>query len=126
MNTLEAQRELVADLLREAGQRNVTSYLADRLVPPASIVTAGSPWIEAGDTYGTHKVRWVVTVSVPAGGNRKQTDDLEGLVMSAAVALADDFGLERVGEPYELRANSAGYLAADLTITTTDRLTTGE
>lgn len=125
MNALTAQRQLAAELMRGAGYTAHDS-LTDRLTVPAVIVTAGAPWITRGERFGTHLVRWRITCVVAQSSRPLQQTELDGYAVDAATALADDFAVESIGEPYQLTAGTGTYTAVDVTVTITDTITTGE
>lgn len=124
-NTLTGAREQLATLLT-AGGLKALDHLPNRFTPPVALVTAGSPWVSNGETFGTFELRYTVTLVAPPSVNDVTTDALDALVADALVALheAPDWGVDRVDEPHMLVANGAEYLAASLSVVTTTAIET--
>lgn len=114
--SLAALRSEVAQTLTDASLK-AFDHLPGRLVPPAAVVAAGSPYITPGDTYGTFVARWDVVIVVPAGDNEVRTTDLDDALELALSALWGRYAIEEVSAPYALEANGATYPAVRLTVT---------
>lgn len=101
----------------------VTDHVPERLTPPTLMVVHGSPFIESGDTFGTHLVRFEVWAVSKLSANARMTDDLDALVESAIGALiGDGWQIENVAQPFAYSVNNASYLASTITVTTTTNL----
>lgn len=114
--SLAALRSEVAQTLTDASL-TAHDHLPGRLVPPAAVVAAGSPYIASGDTYGTFLARWDVVIVVPSGDNEQRTDDLDDALETALAALSPRYSIEEVSAPYALEANGAVYPAIRITVT---------
>lgn len=121
MNLHQLRADLLAALDHIEG---LTGYdhVPARVTLPAAIITAGLPYLAAGDTYGSYEVRHTVSLVTPQGANQAITQALDDLIEDAVVALADQgHAVPEVGPGYVYESNNGQYLAVDLTVTTTTR-----
>jgi len=118
MSVLSDFKASVTTALRAAG---VTSFefLPERINPPAAVVLPGSPYVEAGDVYGTHKVNATVSLVAGNGTNDTATAALDNLIGTAVLALWDVADVTEVSDLYAYNANGAQYLAVDISISDT-------
>jgi len=122
MSTLGGLRTVILDALDSL---DVQSYdhVPPRLVPPAVVVIPGSPYLEAGDVFGTWTIRHTVAVVAGRGTNERVTEDVDELITRAVCALTEaSIGVEQVSTLYSYEANGGQFLAADITTITTDYL----
>jgi hypothetical protein len=114
--------ETRAELLSALAPAGVTVYdhEPERFTPPTAIVVHGSPFIEAGDSFGAKLVRFEVWVVSALGANARMTTELDTLIDATSDALAaDGWALERVAQPFSYSVNGALYLASTLYVSTT-------
>ncbi len=117
MNTLAAQRGRLETALA-AGELTVLDHLPERLVPPVAIIAAGSPYLEAGEQFGSWRVRFTVVLVCAQGTNDTATKQLDEIVTAATVAL-DGWGIERVDQPTMLAHGNAHFLSTTVDVVTT-------
>lgn len=123
MSVLGNKREAIAATL--AADIGVTgfNYIPARIVPPCVMVAQGSPYVESGDVYGTFKTRFSIDVVSATAANDVTTEALDLMIEDALVSLVNQgINIENVAQPYALNTNNATYLAATITINTTERL----
>jgi len=117
MSTLSVLRTELADVLAALGV-NVYSHLPGRAALPSAIVLAGSPYVEAGETFGTHNVRLEVWLSVDRGDNHSESTSVDALTESAVVALlGDGWTVESVSQPFQFEINNGAALTTAITVT---------
>lgn len=108
VTTLQALRNDLAQSLTDLGVP-AYDYLPERLNPPAAIVTAGDPYVEQGMTYCTFKVSLQIHLLAGTQVNKKATDALDDLILTALQA-TDGWDIEAVAEPSTFTTNNAEYL----------------
>lgn len=97
--------------------------MPDRIVPPAVVVQAGSPYLGAGSVFGTFLARWEVLVVGAVGANEKAQDALDEAAENAVVELVNaGYTVESVSQPYALSANNAQYPTIEIQFTKEIRL----
>lgn len=121
-NTLKSVRQEIGIQLSAVG---VTTYewIPPRVVTPAAIVEAGSPYMEQGDTFSDFLVRMNVVLLAANATNEVATAEVDELICSAIDAL-DTFDIEQVNQPEAFEINGAQYLGARLSIVTQKDLQT--
>ena len=87
MSTLTAHRALLTGVLTAAGI-NAVGYLQERPNPPVAIVTAGSPYLAPGPSFGTFTAAYSVLLITRTAVNEVSTTELDNLIATAVVALA--------------------------------------
>jgi hypothetical protein len=113
-----AKQEVAAALI--AGGIIAKDYIPERIQPPMAVLAAGNPFIEKGQTQTFTDVEMRLDISLIAQNatNVKSTEELEGLIVDALLALKGvNWEIESVSQPFGLEANNALYLAATLTVT---------
>lgn len=119
--SLHAERERLTTALEDAGL-TVYDHVPERLVPPAVIVTPGSPYLASGDVYGTFRVALTASVVAATATNATATQALDNLVETAVVAaVSEGFDLENASTFYAFTSGTASYLAADISLADTIR-----
>jgi len=116
MSVLTDFRTSITSALKGAGVQ-AFEFLPERINPPAAVVLPGSPYVEAGDTFGTHKVTFTVSLIAGNGTNDAATAALDGLIQTAVLALWDVADTTEASGLYAYSSNGAQYLAVDLTVT---------
>jgi hypothetical protein len=113
----------IADVLVTETDYPASSFIPGRIVPPLYLVSAGSPYVEAGNTYGTFKVRLNIDVISATAANDVSTDALDLMVEDALVTLVNaGCGIENVQQPFQLDTNNAQYLSTTITVNKTVNL----
>jgi hypothetical protein len=121
-NTLKSVRQEIGFQLSAAG---VTTYewIPPRVVTPAAIVEAGSPYMEQGETFTDFLVRMNIVLLAANATNEVATAELDELICVAIDAL-DTFDIEQVNQPEAFEINGAQYLGARLNLVTQKDLQT--
>ena len=119
MSVLGTERDAIADAL--VGNWTRHTFVPDRVVPPAAIITPAEPYLEHRDTdpFGTLTVQFEVWLVAAQGTNAVVTDHLDTEIERQIDALTvAGFSVERVGEPFMYAVQGANYLTVVLTVTT--------
>lgn len=121
-NTLKSVRQEIAVQLSAAG---VSSYewIPSRVVTPAAIVEAGSPYMEQGETFADFLVRMNIVLLAATATNDVATSELDALICTTIDAL-DTFDIERVNQPEAFEINGAQYLGVRINLMTNQDLQT--
>lgn len=116
MNTLAVLRQdLTASLV--TGDLRVVDHLPERIVPPLALLAAGSPYVEAGDTYGSYTVRFTVVLVASQATNQVATTELDEAVTAALVALDNgNWAIERVDQPTMMQSSNTHYLSTTIDV----------
>ena len=123
MSTLQAAREAVATLIQDEIEIQAHPFMPSRIVPPAMIVLPGSPYLSAGDTFGSFELRLEVVLVSAAKVNETAANTLDGLIDDTVVGLTNaNISVVEVSEPWALASSNAEYLAATITTTQAIRL----
>ena len=94
----------------------VMEYVPERIVPPIVIVNNASPYLVVSDLANEYILRLDLVCVAATAVNRQaqeQIDETLALVLGALPRYATMTGVQ---EPYELQANNATYLAANISI----------
>lgn len=92
-------------------------YMPERIVPPMAMLTAGSPFISAGNTFGSFNIVMNIELVVPTGTNEVETQSLDKMIEDVIVILANkDINIYQVDQPQMLSANNATYMMATATL----------
>ncbi|MBB1482496.1 hypothetical protein H5392_01315 [Tessaracoccus sp. MC1865] len=116
MNTMRSLRASIKTALGDAGLP-VEDHLPERISPPLVMLAAGSPYVEAGDTYGSFNIRFTVVLVAAQGPNEVATSALDEHVTAALVAL-DNRGIavERVDQPTMLAHGNTHFLSTTIDV----------
>ena len=116
MNTLAVLRQdLTASLV--TGDLRVVDHLPERIVPPLALLAAGSPYVEAGDTFGSYVVRFTVVLVASQATNQVATTELDEAVTAALVALDNgNWAIERVDQPTMMQSSNTHYLSTTIDV----------
>lgn len=120
---MSALNDLRAELVEALQGLDLTLYthIPGRMSLPGAFVMAGSPYIEAGQTFGTRTVRFSVVLAVQTGDNQSETSALDDLIEGAQAALeAADWLVESVSQPYAMAFNNSEGLVTEITVTASD------
>lgn len=111
MTTLLELRDSICKIVEVEGVLSASPYLPEELDPPHVQVTAGDPYIEAGDVYGTDHVTHEVHVIVENfAGVGEQAKKLDVLVNNTAVKLVQNgITVNRVSQPTPVDINGSLY-----------------
>jgi hypothetical protein len=120
---ISAGRTALLDVLTAAGIR-ASSVVPERVTPPLSVIQPASDWVTGGDTYGTYRLGFEVTVIVQTAANAKVSQTLDDAVdaVLTAVSGAQGFYVGTVGAPSILSVQNAEFLSATLTVYQNTRL----
>ena len=120
---ISAGRTALLDVLTAAGIR-ASSVVPERVTPPLSVIQPASDWVTGGDTYGTYRLGFEVTVIVQTAANAKVSQTLDDAIdaVLTAVSGAQGFYVGTVGAPSILSVQNAEFLSATLTVYQNTRL----
>lgn len=120
---ISAGRTALLDVLTAAGIR-ASSVVPERVTPPLSVIQPASDWVTGGDTYGTYRLGFEVTVIVQTAANAKVSQTLDDAIdtVLTAVSGAQGFYVGSVGAPSILSVQNAEFLSATLTVYQNTRL----
>lgn len=117
MGALLTLRTELAELLAPL-DLNTYTHLPGRAALPSAIVLAGSPYVESGQVFGEHFVRFEVHLSTAKGDNQSETTALDALVESAIPLLVQDgWTVESLTQPFEFDINNGAALTVAITVT---------
>lgn len=116
----DLRAELVAAL---AGIDGLTGYthIPGRMALPGVFVMAGTPYLEASDTFGERIVRFGVVVAAQTADNNAETESTDTLLEEIVGRLEDEdeWLVESVGQPYATQFNNANALVIEIGVSTT-------
>ncbi|NTW39349.1 MAG: hypothetical protein HGA44_05570 [Cellulomonadaceae bacterium] len=121
MSTLSASRAALGAVLEGTGL-HVYEYVPGRPHPPAAIITPGSPFLDSGDAFGTHRLHLTVSLVAAPGPAEHVTSALDDLICAAVLAVEEAWDVEDVSTYYPFQANGAQYLACDVRVADTIRI----
>lgn len=112
-----AARTALASTLNGAGIRAFAT-VPERVSPPMAVIEPSSDWVVSGDTFGSYRVGFTVTLIVQHAANATVSDALDNLVDSTldAIAGAAGFYTAAVTAPDILAVQNAEYLSTTLTV----------
>lgn len=119
MNVLMEARQDVADVL---GNEGIKAFATDQKSPNSNvvIVEAGAPYVEAGETYGEHTIRFDLAVIGNINTVANCWDKLDALVSDVVLALIKfDLFVESIEQPGILNWGTKAYVATKVTVTGT-------
>lgn len=111
-----AKAEFALDL-QNAGLE-ILDYVPERVVPPVVIMSADSSYLVPESVGSDYRLGLKLTLVAATAVNEQATENLDALIASTVSAIGD-LGyavLKSVQSPYRLQANTAEYLASDLTL----------
>jgi P2-related tail formation protein len=112
-----AARTALTDILTDAGLR-VFAFTPERVTPPVGILVPSSDWVTSGETYGTFRIGFDVTLIVDQAANETMITALDDLVDDTldAIAPAAGFYASQVGAPSLIEISGANYLSTVITV----------
>ena len=110
-------RAALETLLDDAGF-NVSAFVPERITPPIAVIEPAGDWIVSGDTYGTFRVAFDVTLITQTASNAKVTDEIDQQVDDFLNAIADASGFYcgSASAPTYLSVQNADFLSVTLTV----------
>jgi hypothetical protein len=121
-NTLKSVRREISVQLTAAGV-STYEWIPARVITPAAIIEAGSPYMEQGETFTDFLVRMNVVLLATTAANDVATSALDALICTVIDAL-DTFDIEGVNQPETFEINGAPYLGARVNLVTSKDLQT--
>lgn len=119
MSALTDEKNVLAGLLTDVVP--TFAYVPARITPPVAIITSGSPYLQAGDTFGSFLVRWSIDLVMPTQAAEMSSEGLDTLIDDVVVLLVNNkYGVDNVSAPYAMETNNATYLA--VTVSTTKQI----
>lgn len=118
---LRAEREYVRDILAGliGDDGGAYTYLPERTVLPAWLVTPADPFLSAGQTFKTGLLHLTVTYISTQGSNEVEAqavDDAISGAVSTLLAHEVPFRIESGTAPFTVSINGATYLAQSIQI----------
>jgi hypothetical protein len=112
-----AARTALTDILTDAGLR-VFAFTPERVTPPVGILVPSGDWVTSGETYGTFRIGFDVTLIVDQAANETMITALDTLVDNTldAIAPANGFYASQVGAPSLIEISGANYLSTVITV----------
>lgn len=120
MSTLGDLRQELHDALEASADLdlNLYTHLNARAALPSGMVLAGSPYIESGEVFGEHLVRFEIWLSAQKGDNESETDQADNLLEAGMKALQEDgWTVEAVSQPFEFDINNGKAFTTSITVT---------
>jgi hypothetical protein len=116
-NELTASKAEFALDLQTAGL-DVLDYVPERVVPPIIIVSPDGTYITPDSVGKSYLMGLKLTLVASTATNEQSTEELDDLISRVLTALQDlhYVHLTSVQQPYRLQANTAEYLATDITL----------
>jgi hypothetical protein len=112
-----AARTALAGILTSAGLR-VSAFVPDRITPPLAVLEPSGDWVVSGDTFGSFRIGFDVTLIVQTAANETVSDALDDLVDSTldAISSASGFYASQVSAPTLLAVQNAEFLSTTITV----------
>jgi len=97
---------------------DVLDYVPERVVPPIIIVSPDSTYISPDSLGTSYLMSLKLTLVASTATNEQSTEQLDDLIAQTLTALQNMHyvHLSSVQQPYRLQANTAEYLATDITL----------
>jgi putative aminopeptidase FrvX len=110
-------RAALATVLENGGLR-ATEYVPERITPPLAVVQPSGDWVTSGDTFGSFRVGFEVTLIVQTASNQVVSSHLDELVDETLTAISDASGFyaSQVSAPSLLSVQNAEYLSTTITV----------
>lgn len=110
-------RAALAVVLEDGGLRS-TEFVPERITPPLAVIEPAADWVQSGETFGTFRVGFDVTLIVQTASNQVVSSHLDELVDEAlsAIAGATGFYASAVSAPSLLSVQNAEYLSTTITV----------
>lgn len=110
-----AARSALAGILEDAGIRT-SAVVPERITPPLAVISPASDWVQSGDTYGSFRVAFDVTIIVQTAANATVSSNLDDAIDAAiqAITEASGFYVGSVDAPQFI--GTADFLSASMTV----------
>jgi hypothetical protein len=110
-------RTALASILTGAGLR-VFAFTPERAAPPMSILVPSGDWVTSGDTFGSFRVGFDVTLIVAPAANETMITALDDLTDSTLEAISDATGFyaSSVGAPSLIDISGGDCLSTTITV----------
>lgn len=110
-------RTALADTLESAGLR-VSPFVPERITPPLAVLEPSGDWVAGGDTFGSFRVGFDVTLIVQTAANETVSSALDSLVDDtlSAISGAAGFYASAVSAPTLLSVQNAEFLSTTITV----------
>jgi hypothetical protein len=94
---------------------SVLEYVPERITPPIVIINSASPYIQTSE-FGEYTLGLELVLAASTATNKKATEALDQLIEDVLNALKPltYVKLTNVNQPYNLQANNAEYLSANV------------
>jgi hypothetical protein len=102
--------------LTEAGL-NVLEYVPERITPPIVIVNSATPYLETAE-FGEWNLGLELVLVSSTGTNKTASQNLDQLIEDVlnAIKPLTYVQITSVNQPYNLQANNAEYLSANINV----------
>lgn len=122
MTTLAGKREELRAALA-AAELAAFSTVPEVVTPPLAFVTPNEPYVTLeGASFGGVIVHHQISLVASPGVNEVTADELDQMVQTALVAVADLIGTLEVGRPGSISLNNQTHIAVAIDVTTEIRL----
>jgi hypothetical protein len=110
-------KDLRTDLASKVTTVTTYDHVPGRVLLPAAVVLAGSPYIDQGDTFGERLVRFQLVLLTHPSLNQIETDALDQTIESTIVAVEKGgWTVESVQQPNTQELNGAEVFATEITV----------
>jgi len=114
-NLLSSARQEISLQLGTIGEGLIYTHIPQRPNPPCFVVSAGSPYLEEGETFCEFRCRFDILILSGHAQNENETDNLDELICSAVDAL-ETWDIEGVEQPSQYEINGAYFLGTKITL----------
>lgn len=117
MTSLSQSRNELMGVLSTLGVP-VIPHLPDRFTPPIAILVQGSPYVEAGPTFGTSTIRFTLVIIAGQGQNEIVTKELDALIERTLIEVTDSeqYFVETIHQPALYKHGQATFLSCPIDI----------
>lgn len=110
-------KDLRTDLASKVTTVTTYDHVPGRVLLPAAVVLAGSPYIDQGDTFGERLVRFQLVLLTHPSLNQIETDALDQTIESTIAAVEKGgWTVESVQQPNTQELNGAEVFATEITV----------
>lgn len=112
-----AARTALSSILTDAGLR-VYAFTPERATPPIGVLVPSGDWVTAGDTFGSFRIGFDVTLVVANAANETMISALDDLVDSTldAISAAAGFYASSADKPSMIDISGVDYLSTTITV----------
>jgi hypothetical protein len=96
----------------------VLDYVPERVVPPIVIISPDTTYLIPETVGNEYRLGLKLTLVASTASNEQSTENLDDLIAQCLTAMSDlsYVVIKTVQQPYRLTANTAEYLATDITL----------